>query len=330
MYINEGKGPKEIASSFLAGENPVKVSTVAGIIKTFKKENRINKKHKGGRNHQLIYNDDDFKIISDIQSEHNEWTYKQIREEWRARTNKTGKLSNSIIHKALEKYEFTTKNLEREPPQRNSPANIEIRKEYCLRASEWKDNEVIFIDEKGFDLHSFRRRGRNFKGKRALVIAKSSQGTRISICAALSPIYGIMAYSIEFGTFDEEKYLRFLEKLFKHNMMQNQSFHLIMDNGPAHRPYSISNYINEEQKIQHFCEKLPPYSPQINAIEYCFAKWAHYVNTRLKSNQQTLLKLIEEAIAKTTIADCAGYVRQVTRHYVHCSSGQPLNEHPQY
>jgi transposase len=330
MYINEGKGPKEIANYFSSNSNPIKASTVAGIIRVFNKESRIKKKQKGGRVNNKLYDDSDFKMISDIQSEHNEWTYKQIREEWRNRTNKNLKLGNAVIHKALEKYEITTKNLEREPPQRNAPDNIQLRKEYCLRAAEWKENEIIFIDENGFDLHSFRRRGRNFKGKRALVYANSSQGTRISICAALSPIYGIMAYSIELGTFDEEKYLRFLQKLFRHNMMQNQSFHLIMDNGPAHRPNSVRDYINEEQRVRHFCEKLPPYSPQINAIEYCFAKWAYYVNTKQKNNQATLLKLIEEAISKTTIDECAGFSRQVTRHYVHCSSGEPLNEHPHF
>ncbi len=155
--------------------------------------------------------------------------------------------------------------MEYEPSERNSPFNIKARAEYSVMASKWLNDQIVFIDEKGFDLHSIRNRGRSVIGKKALIYAPTCQGAHISVCAALSSKYGIMAYHIIYGTFRKEEYLEFLSKLFLHPAFAHSTMRLIMDNGPAHIPYAIKEYI-ENQNILHHCIYLPPYSPHLNAM----------------------------------------------------------------
>lgn len=330
-YLIEGKGPKEI---YLGqnSNNKIPYCTIKSIIRTFKKNSRINKKHKGGAH--THYSNDELKQICDWQSENNSLRYKDLRKkfaefyEGEKKEEEKRFPSDKIIKKAFDQYGITTKQMEREPPQRNAPANIEKRREYCLRAIDWDMDKIIFIDEKGFNLHSFRRRGRNYKGRRAIVIAPSSQGALLSVCAAVSPVYGLLHYRIQTGTYNGDNYIEFLTELFQKPLLRTKSFHLIMDNGPAHRPNFVSEYIQEFQAIQHFCEKLPPYSPHINVIEYTFARWAKLVNMELKPNEETLLTVMNRIFNTTTPQEIENYYHLVTRYYSHCINREPLKDNP--
>ena len=84
----------------------------------------------------------------------------------------------------------------------------------------------------------------------------------------------------------------------------------------------------EKQAVRHFPTYMPPYSPHVNAVEYCFAAWAKYVNRHEKRHEESLLKLVEEAIQAATIENCAGYMREVTRYVILCFTGAPLRYAP--
>jgi len=103
--------------------------------------------------------------VESIQAENNAYTYSQIREKWKGRSGSTKKLSDATIRRILVEFDYTTKNLEVEPVGRNTPEAIEIRKQYCVMAARWDMGELVYIDEKGFNLHQHRRRGATW-GKR--------------------------------------------------------------------------------------------------------------------------------------------------------------------
>ena len=92
-----------------------------------------------------------------MQDEHNEWRYKDIRAEFEKRFNK--KISDGKINTILKEGKFSEKNLQQVPAERNSPENIEKRKQYSLRARNWAKKDLIFIDESGFTKHIVCRRG---------------------------------------------------------------------------------------------------------------------------------------------------------------------------
>lgn len=323
LHINNGMSNSEICTAL---NNRVKVETIRSIIQTFKKTGRQSKKVKAGK--QAIYTEEDRKIICDLQDQHPEYTYKQLREEWKDLTgNYEKKMNDHMIRSIMKEFNFTTKNLEIEPEGRNTPEAIEFRKNYCLQAASWNNNEIVFIDEKGFNLHTRRRRGRSRKGTKALIPAKNSKGTNISICAAISPVYGVMHYQIEIGSFDREKYLQFLSDLMKHHAFHSRTMRIIMDNVRFHQGELVREVI-EQQQIKHLRQFQPPYSPHINAIEYCFSQWAMFVNRHPKNSQTELLNLIKQAVSATTIANCEGWMHEVTRYYILCAAGQPLKYQP--
>ena len=102
---------------------------------------------------------------------------------------------------------------------------------------------------------------------------------------------------------------------------------LVMDNARFHHSVIVRELF-ETLAVRHFPVYMPPYSPHLNAIEYCFSVWAKFINHHEKANTAALLALVAEAIASTTIAQCAGYRREVTRYLILCSQGIPLRYAP--
>jgi len=319
MVISEGMQLNDIVSFF---QGAVKRKYIQSLMRVFQKERRIFKKPKGGR--QRTYTDEEIKYVAEIQNEHNEWTYRQIRDEWKLKFGNEKKMSNGTIFDALAKFDFSTKKLEMEHPQRNTPAAIEIRRAYCIDVSAFNQEEIVFIDEKGFNLHSHRGRGRSVKGKKAIISLPSTRGKFIAILGAISPTFGLMAYTVKIGYFNREEYAAFLNKLLAHHAFQRRTMRLIMDNCAIHQGNFIQHLIEEEQNVRHIRQLMPPYSPHLNAIEYMWAKWAIFVNTHEHNTQRSLLTLIDEAAANTTIQDCEGYYREVQRYYVLCAANHPL------
>lgn len=59
-----------------------------------------------------------------LQDEHNEYTYEQLRETWKDLTgNYEKKLDDKVIRSILKEFDFTTKNLEIEPRAKYTCSN---------------------------------------------------------------------------------------------------------------------------------------------------------------------------------------------------------------
>ena len=187
----------------------VSKATLYSLRRSFLKTSRAERKRKGGS--QAKYTVRDAEVLCTIQDEHHDWTYPQLRDEWRLRTGKAAmRLSDGTINRMLKGGKFSTKQLYHEPASRNTPANIEARRAYALSASTWLDSEVVYIDEAGFNLHLTRRRGRSRIGERATIETVNSRGGNISICAAISPTLGVLHYKIRLGAFNSEEFVAFL------------------------------------------------------------------------------------------------------------------------
>jgi transposase len=188
-------------------------------------------------------------------------------------------------------------------------------------------NDLVYIDEKGFNLHQHRRRGRAKRGQKALIPVVNGRGKNISICAAVSPVYGVMAYQVELGSFNRDRYIEFLDKLLKHHAFQNRSMRLVMDNVGFHRGELVGELI-EHQRFKHIRQFIPKYSPHLNAIEYCFGQWAWFINRHPRNTEIQLVQLIQEAALATRIKQCEGWHHEVTRYHIMCAAGQPLKFQP--
>lgn len=216
--------------------------------------------------------------------------------------------------------------LEFEPPERNTPAAIQFRKDWCITSLGWLCEECIYIDETGFNLHNFRRKGRSVKGQKAIVVRPSSQGANISICAAISYRHGVMHWMMVTGFFNKELYIEFFTDLMKHHAFTQRSHRLIMDNARFHHCQNLKDLI-EGLPIRQYLTYLPPYSPHLNAIEYCFSAWHSQVNQGEKK-EATIKEKIKEAIDNTNVEKCSAYYREVERYRGMCAAGRILRYEP--
>ena len=83
---------------------------------------------------------------------------------------------------------------------------------------------------------------------------------------------------------------------------------VVMDNLSSHKGERVRELIEEKG-----CELvyLPPYSPDFNPIEQAFSKLKNYLREACARTQQTLMKLIGEALQTITVSDVEGF-------FAHC------------
>ncbi|KAA6394541.1 MAG: hypothetical protein EZS28_009931 [Streblomastix strix] len=130
--------------------------------------------------------------------------------------------------------------------------------------SETPDDDLLFLDETGFNLHITKLFGQSPKVKKATNIVPASQGQNLSVIALIS-CRGLEAYQVTEGAINVELFCDFLE-IFDEEMLINRK--IVMDNARWH-------YNEEAQRMvsERGCEVVfnAPYSPQLNPIEEVFS-----------------------------------------------------------
>ncbi len=119
--------------------------------------------------------------------------------------------------------------------------------------------------------------------------------------------------------------MEFITELLKKPIFHNESISMtiVMDNARIHKGEAIKDLF-EGQEYRHTLQYQPPWSPQLNAIEYCWSKIFNYIASAECNNNASLVETIKYALDSVTISDCAGWCRLVTRTYAKCIDRQPL------
>lgn len=303
---NEGKTASEIASWFT-----FKRTTVSSVISLYRKTGRILASPRGGpRNVKL--NDATRLSIKNMVDENACVTLRGIQ-----RTLATNNIdvSKSTICRTLKKFHYTLKRTSIIPERRNDPRTIELRYEYAVAfmtlLEEVDDQLFLFIDEAGFCATMRACRGYSKRGEPAIVSSPGLRSRNVSLCAAISKI-GVEKFETLLTPYNTMCYGQYMERLINELTAKNISRAvLIMDNVPFHRSTSIQNLISDSG---HTLLYLPPYSPFLNPIENCFAKWKDFVKYAAPQNETMLMNLITESGNSITADDCSGYWRNMMRY----------------
>ncbi len=303
----------------------VSISSIKRYCRLFRNSdkeynNRIkqtNRKQGSGRKRK--WTEDDENMIVEIQERFADITYKGIQakfKEWK-QTNEVP--SKGTIYRILDKFQFTTKQLYICPVERNSQENKEKRAEYCRKMAEKNESELIFIDEKGWNLHQIRSRGRSRVGQKAYVIKSNARGRNLTLICAISPTQGIVHWQLRYGSVNAEVYADFIRALCNTEIVKSHSFTFVQDNVSFHRTQQVQDVL-EEFGIQHKFEQLPPYSPQLNPIEECFSKLSIKMREKNSENTGELISNLEGLMSDGTVtpSDCNGWYRHSIRWYFKC------------
>ena len=152
----------------------------------------------------------------------------------------------------------------------------DLREEYQKILISIEKNDIIYLDESGFDMNMRKEFGWKERGKR-LYDNKSGnrKGKRITVISALKDRKLLAPMWFE-GNTDTNIFNEWIEKCLVPELKPNQV--IVMDNATFHKSEATRKLIESvECKLLY----LPPYSSDFNPIEQ---KWGHVKNMVKKIN----------------------------------------------
>ncbi len=167
---------------------------------------------------------------------------------------------------------------------------------------------LIFLDESGVTTEMTRRYARAEGGRRALDSTPASRWRTLTVLGAISVSGWVATMTIEAPT-DGDVFLAYLEHVLCPKLKPGDV--VVMDNLAAHKVEGVLRLIQATGAQLRY---LPPYSPDFNPIEQCWAQLKQHLRA-LKARTVTALEMaIEQALTTATADHFAAY-------FHHCGYG---------
>ena len=165
----------------------VKRTTAHGVVKRWQ-EHGVVVRPRGGAREATTKVDDEMKEAAVAIVERNAaYTLKQINAQLRQTFPQKPHISISTLATMLDGQLVAMKNLEDAPVERNSPDTKEERRQYATwLAAEGVNQNIVYVDEYGFNLYTRRTRGRALVGQRAVRQVAASRGRNLNLLMAIS------------------------------------------------------------------------------------------------------------------------------------------------
>ena len=162
-------------------------------------------------------------------------------------------------------------------------------------APTWDPTRLVFLDETGITNNLLRRYGRALRGARVHDHAPCARWQTSTFLAALR-VTGLTAPGVFDGAIDGASFLASIEQILVPTLHPGDI--VIADNLSAHKVAGVRQAIervgatlfpNEDAITRLIGCSLPPYSPDLNPIELCFAKLKALVRAaRCRSHRNPL------------------------------------------
>jgi transposase len=147
--------------------------------------------------------------------------------------------STATVTRQLKSMKYSRKRMKPIVAARNSEAVIQLRHEYCLQLVNIRDEDLIYIDETGFNMHTSPDFGYLPVGSSSWMTVPTQRGRNISMITAIS-LAGMISHFIIEGAFNtlrmgewcRESLMPCIRGLTKVFVMDNARFHhapLILD-----------------------------------------------------------------------------------------------------
>ena len=154
--------------------------------------------------------------------------------------------------------------------------NADLRDDYEHAISEFRSEQLVFVDESGCDKRiGFRRYGWSPVGVTPAKIAQFQRGQRYQILPAYTED-GIVLAKVFQGNTDADIFLDFIKQLLNGhcNSYPGQRSVIVMDNASIHRTSEVEEACEQAGVMLVY---LPPYSPDKNPIEEFFAELKAFI-----------------------------------------------------
>ena len=161
----------------------------------------------------------------------------------------------------------------------------------------------MFLDETGITTKLLRRYGRAPRGARVHDHAPGGRWQTSTLLAALR-VTGLTAPGVFDGAIDGESFRAYIEQILVPTLQPGDI--VIADNLGAHKVAGIQRAIQAAGATLWY---LPPYSPDLNPIELCFAKLKAIVRTARCRSSETLWPFLGTCLEHFSPDECRNYFR---------------------
>ena len=159
------------------------------------------------------------------------------------------------------------------------------------------------LDETGSTTNLLRRYGRAPRGARVHDHAPCGRWQTSTFLAALR-VTGLTAPGVFDGAIDGESFRAYIEQILVPTLQPGDI--VIADNLGAHKVAGIQRALQAAGATLWY---LPPYSPDLNPIELCFATLKALVRTARCRSTETLWPFLGECWAHFSPDECRNYFR---------------------
>jgi transposase len=166
-------------------------------------------------------------------------------------------------------------------------------------------HRVKFIDESGINSAMTRLYGRAPQGERVVGSAPQNDGQNVTLLGALS-CTGLEAVMTIEGATDADVFRAYVHEVLCPTLREGDI--VVADNLSAHKAAGVQEAIAATGARRLY---LPPYSPDLNPIERCWAKIKTFLRAAKARTRQALDAAVTRALATVTASDARAW-------FVHC------------
>jgi transposase len=185
--------------------------------------------------------------------------------------------------------------------ERDTPRVQRLREDYRETMAAFIAKHLKFIDEAGVHLSFTRLYGRAAPGVRVVDAVPYQPAEKWTLMAALS-WRAVEAPWIISGSLNGETFEVYVQQVLAPTLHHHDI--VVMDRLPAHRVAAIEPLI---QARGARLQMLPPYSPDLNPIERCWAKLKTLLRALKPRTEADLLKAVKTAFTSITDSDARAW-----------------------
>ena len=189
------------------------------------------------------------------------------------------------------------------PSEHDRPDIAIARTDWHAAAPTWDPACLVFLDETGVTTNLLRRYGRAVRGARVHDHAPCGRWQTSTFLAALR-VTGLTAPGVFDGAIDGPSFLAYIEQILVPTLHPGDM--VIADNLNVHKVAGVRLAI---ERVGATLVYLPPYSPDLNPIELCFAKLKALVRAARCRSIETLWPLLGECLQRFSADECRNYFR---------------------
>ena len=204
------------------------------------------------------------------------------------------RISKSTIARKLLNLNISRKRLNLIPKERNTKNRLDERAIYAADISRFADEQLVFLDETGFNQHTCRTYGYSVVNTPAFINVPANRGINRSVMCAISK-NGIVAFEIRTGAFNSNFFVDYIETKLAPYFHANPRKILILDNARIHKTEEVESALRRNGIVFKF---TTPYSPELNPIEEFFSMIkSKYQSFKLRNPEISLENCVSQILS---------------------------------